>query len=132
MNVHPNSMSTAVVKTTITGKSLAQRVPYMSASERALLAHDIARGEVEISRPTLCQAVQLARANRTYASRVARLSSDDREKIRDGSLKLPNKLPPERPLSDADIDQLIEAVGVQRFWEAIDRYTQPCLEFAAE
>jgi hypothetical protein len=66
----------------VTGQNLAH--VKRTATERALLAADIADGSVVVAKLTLWQAIALTGASPTYAAAAVKLDAGERRAVRDG------------------------------------------------
>jgi hypothetical protein len=114
----------------MTGRRLNRLIRQATAKDRALIAGDLARGAVQILRPTYRQAALLTAVSTSYVATVGRLAPEQRAQLARGELKL-SRLHNSRRDLDGRIDRFIKHVGVERVWAAIERYTQPSL-FPAE
>jgi hypothetical protein len=72
--------------TVITGRNLAHSP--RSKTERAFIALDWARGDVDFVRPTFGQAAKLAGVNRDYLTKAARMTTTERFAVETGCRKI--------------------------------------------
>jgi hypothetical protein len=96
----------------------------LSASYRALLAHDLATGAVAI-RLSRKQAIALTHANATYVSAIAGMSESERAALRRGQLSLLARVNRRRRPSDAQVFGIVRKLGASRVMNALDQITQP-------
>jgi len=124
----------------ITGKSLAQRIPHLTPTGRAILGYDFLVGNFELAQHTLNQAAWLAHSNSSYVAALARATEHEREAVRRGQAKitalLRNTPMPSsnvaRVIQRVGVDQLIGQIGIDEVWAALDRATMPDTMIAAE
>jgi len=110
----------------IDGRKLAKRRRRISATHRAMLAYQLAHGEVVLSRLTNAQACAIAGANREYVATIAAASDLDRGRVRQGFLPLADLHKRRKQTrSDTAIDRLVERIGPARVMQALDRLTAP-------
>jgi hypothetical protein len=105
----------------------------LSPTHAALLAHELETGMVWLHHLPRRQACLLTGASIGYVTTIANATPEERAAIKRGELalgKLHNK--PKQPLADAEIDRLVETIGADRILAAIDRWTAPQFQFAAE
>jgi len=112
----------------ITGSWLARAK--LSVTESALLADDMVKGRVVFEKPTIKQATQLTGASQGYITTAGRLTSEQRELVKIGKLKL-SKVHNHnnRPMSDEAIDRFVLKVGAERVMASLDRFTQPVTHY---
>jgi hypothetical protein len=70
-------------------------------------------------------------ASQGYAATIARLTPDEREGVRRGSIRLSRLHKGRKPLTDAALDKLV-AQDPDRVLAALDRYSTPAILQAAE
>jgi len=110
---------------TMSGRRLNHLLKGASPADRALLAYDLARGVVQIVRPTHAQAAGLTHVSTGYVDTVSRLTGDERVRIARGELALSRLHKRRRNLSDAELDRVVEHYGAEALWHALDRATAP-------
>lgn len=116
---------------TITGRRFNRLLKLGSPADRALLAYDLARGEMQILPPTRAQAAGLARIASGYIGTVARLSADERVRLARGELSL-TRLHHDRQhrVTDAEVDRVVARYGAEAILAALDRLTAPARQQA--
>ncbi len=108
----------------ITGRKLAARASRARPAQRALLAHDLETGRIELIQPTRRQALALTGASGGYLNAVSCLSNDDQARLRNGYVTL-SRL--HRNVAERTIESFVKRVGVARVFNVIDRLTQPAV-----
>jgi hypothetical protein len=118
-------------KPPVEGRRLARQLSKMSASRKALLAHEIETGTVSISKLSRRQTSRLLKVATGYIATVSRVGDAERERLKHNPYLL-TAWHNRRPLTDADVDRLLDRIGLERALDAIDRLTAPEVPIAAE
>ena len=108
---------------TMSGRRLNRLTKQATPTDRALIASDLARGAVQILRPTYAQAAALTRVSAGYVATVGRLTEEERRQLARGQLSLPRLH--NRQCSDRALDRLVERYGIEALWRALDRAMAP-------
>ena len=123
------------IKPEVTGKALAKQVRKDPPAQRAVQAARIARGEASIVDLTTAQIALLTRLSAASVALVKNASADDLAALMLGEtslrkLRKANANP--REMNDADIKDLIDRAGPNRFLAILDQMTAPPQLVAAE
>jgi hypothetical protein len=106
----------------ITGAELLHRVDKSTPTERALLAHDLASGRIEVAHFTTHQAKVLARCSQAYQYQVSRLSDHERHRLRCRRTTLGEL---HAKVCDGAVLRLVKRIGPDRVMRALDIVTAP-------
>ena len=109
----------------VTGWRLNELLKRASATDRALIANDLARGVLQVLRPTHAQVAALAHVSTGYVGTVSRLTGDERVRVARGQLSLSRLHKRRHIVTDTEIDRLGAQYGAEAFLRALDRVTTP-------
>src|SRR6516162_3857866 len=123
--VKPAIGTTAVLgpQISFTGRELSRLVKEASTAKRALLAHDLEQGRVQVVDLTRAQSAALAKISLSYANTAARLTQDERLRLVCGVVSLAELHRNRR--TNADIVDLVLEIGPDGVMDALDALTVP-------
>jgi hypothetical protein len=105
----------------VSGRKLTLALKDAGATQRALVAADIAAGRLIITPLTKRWANRVAGANERHAKVARSLLPLERAAVRRGQLDL-NK---HQPISDDKLDKLFAETGFDRWFATVERATAP-------
>ena len=108
----------------IQGRRLHHMLRGMPAANRAIVAFAAMSGEVTIDRLSRAQTSRLLKVATGYIATVSRVGDAERERLKHNPYLL-TAWHNRRPLTDADVDRLLDRIGLERALDAIDRLTAP-------
>jgi hypothetical protein len=115
-------MASVAVEVKITGAELNRRVDKSTPTERALLAHDLVTGRIEVAQFTTHQARLLAKCSQPYQYQVMRLSDHERHRLRCRWTTLAEL---HSKVCDGAVLRLVRKIGPDRVLRALDIVTAP-------
>lgn len=122
-------MASVAVEVKLSGAEFTRRVDKSTPTERALLAHDLASGRIELSHFTSHQARALAKCSQAYQYNVSRLSDHERHRLRCRWTTLGEL---HAKVCDGAVLRLVRKIGPDRVMRALDIMTTPQSAVAAE
>ena len=115
-------MATSTPEIKIDGESFNRRVLKATPTERALYAHDLEVGLINIYPHTRHQARDLTQCSAGYQSTVHKLTDRELERLRRGWTSLAAL---HTSTTDGDVLRLVRKIGPDRVLRAIDLITAP-------
>jgi hypothetical protein len=113
------------------GAEIERIAKHGSPTKKALLKVDLETGRVEPHHLTPQQAQAMAKPSYGYGNTATNLSADDLERVRRDEATL-SHFHNNKKLTDKQVDEVVDKIGLDRIWGAIERKTKPTTEAVIE